>query len=349
MTDTSTTIRQAPATRVEQIATLLGGFWLTIGIFVDGYAHENIIDTATEDFLTPWHALFYSGFLATAAWMVVVALRRQRAPRFVDRFPPGYRLGAVGIGLFALGGIGDGIWHTIYGVETSIDALLSPTHLLLFVGLLLILSAPLRASWVGPDVDDGWRQLAIPVVSIALCAALVAFFFTYVWGLSANGWLGVTYEPDTGFGEGAVNFGMTASLVSTIVLVAPIVLLLRRWSLPFGTVAGIWTVVAALEKLAFEGDDVAIPAALVGGLAFDLLLRWPSGPRRWIVRAAAFTAPVVMWTTWMWLSRNTPGIAMPVEIWMGVIVFAGLAGLGLALIGFPPPDPERSPGKTGDH
>ena len=38
--------------------------WLIVGIFVDGWAHNN---DKPETFFTPWHALFYSGFLATAA------------------------------------------------------------------------------------------------------------------------------------------------------------------------------------------------------------------------------------------------------------------------------------------
>ena len=40
------------------------------------------------------------------------------------------------------GAIGDMFWHIIFGIEVSIDALLSPTHLLLLIGALLILSGP---------------------------------------------------------------------------------------------------------------------------------------------------------------------------------------------------------------
>jgi hypothetical protein len=36
--------------------------------------------------------------------------------------------GFFGLGIFAMGGVGHGIWHTDFGIETSIYALLSPTH-----------------------------------------------------------------------------------------------------------------------------------------------------------------------------------------------------------------------------
>ena len=51
------------ATAGEYALTLLASFWLTIGLFLDGYAHEHLLD-GDESFLTPWHLVFYSGFAA---------------------------------------------------------------------------------------------------------------------------------------------------------------------------------------------------------------------------------------------------------------------------------------------
>ena len=48
-------------------------------------------------------------------------------------------------------------WHTILGVETGLDALLSPTHLLLFIGMAAILTTPVRAAWLDPRPRRGWR------------------------------------------------------------------------------------------------------------------------------------------------------------------------------------------------
>ncbi len=58
---------------------------------------------------------------------------------------PGYGLSLLGVSIFALGGVSDMIWHMLFGIEVNVDALLSPTHLLLAVGMALIVSGPLRA------------------------------------------------------------------------------------------------------------------------------------------------------------------------------------------------------------
>lgn len=41
------------------------------GVFIDGFAHSNLRNTI-EDFFTPWHAILYSGFTATALSVLVV-------------------------------------------------------------------------------------------------------------------------------------------------------------------------------------------------------------------------------------------------------------------------------------
>ena len=75
--------------------------WLIVGIFVDGWAHNN---DKPESFFTPWHGLFYSGFTATALWL----LSRYRRHGSI---PVGYGLGFLGLALFAAGGVADMVWH----------------------------------------------------------------------------------------------------------------------------------------------------------------------------------------------------------------------------------------------
>ncbi|MHA0034585.1 hypothetical protein ACXXDK_06500 [Deinococcus sp. PESE-38] len=130
--------------------TLLLGTWLLVGMFVDGWAHNQFGETL-ETFFTPWHALFYSGFLAVAGWCLFLAAQGwQRGLRGLRAFPEGYHLAALGVPVFGLGGIGDLIWHTVFGIEVGIEALLSPTHLMLFMGGVLIVASPLNAVWRSP-------------------------------------------------------------------------------------------------------------------------------------------------------------------------------------------------------
>ena len=137
--------------RVDAVTMLLGT-WLLVGLVVDGWAHNNL--QALESFFTPWHALFYSGFVATAA------RARQPERSGLAAFPAGYGLAVVGVVIFAVGGAGDMTWHTIFGIEQDVEALFSPTHLLLFAGMALILSTPLRAAWsdLAEPAAPGYRR-----------------------------------------------------------------------------------------------------------------------------------------------------------------------------------------------
>jgi len=134
--------------RVDAVTMLLGT-WLLVGLVVDGWAHNNL--QALETFFTPWHAVFYSGFVATAGWVLATATRaRQPEPSGLAAFPAGYGLAVVGVVIFAVGGAGDLAWHSIIGIEQDVEALFSPTHLLLFAGMALILSTPLRGGLERP-------------------------------------------------------------------------------------------------------------------------------------------------------------------------------------------------------
>ncbi|MFB9993024.1 hypothetical protein ACFFLM_13705 [Deinococcus oregonensis] len=171
------------ATPSQNLVTVGLGWWLMVGIFIDGWAHNNLGESL-ETFFTPWHALFYSGFAAVAGWTLWLTWQGMKSGRRgVAAFPDGYWPAALGVPVFALGGVGDLLWHTIFGIEVGIEALLSPTHLLLFTGSVLILSAPLNASWRMPTP----RRAPAGVVWPALMATTAILCFTsfmqmYLWG-----------------------------------------------------------------------------------------------------------------------------------------------------------------------
>ncbi|MGH2358015.1 MAG: hypothetical protein ACRDGJ_08370, partial [Candidatus Limnocylindria bacterium] len=136
----------------EDLVTAALAAWLVVGLFVDGWAHNT--RPLLETFFTPWHAVFYSGFAALATW-VGWSVSRRRRPGLSWRaaVPPGYGLAVVGLGLFLASGVGDMAWHLVFGIEQDIDALLSQTHLGLFLGALLAVTAPLRSAWADPASD----------------------------------------------------------------------------------------------------------------------------------------------------------------------------------------------------
>jgi hypothetical protein len=321
--------------RRDDLITALFGVWITLGGYIDGFAHRNL-DTP-ETFFTPWHGILYSGYLATAAWVLWLVARRSEGGRW--SIPDGYATSVAGIGLFALGGVGDMLWHVFFGIEVAIDALLSPTHLLLLVGALLILSGPIRSAWR----DRSYQPVRLssfwpPLLALTMVAAEIGFFFQYMDGFSARV-MQASYLPGGEEGSLEAVYGIASILVTTVVLMGVLMLALRRWRLPFGSGLVLFGLTGVLMEL-LEGyefpEDLIAP--LAGGLALDLLIRWlqPGPDRTTALRWVGFGVPVVMWGARFAVFAAIYGIGWPTSMWTGIVVMAGLAGLGLSLLTFPP-------------
>src|SRR3954453_6137426 len=116
-----------PKTRTsyrDDLTTVGLGVWFVIGLLLDAWAHNNVPNL--ETFFTPWHAVFYSGFVATAGWIAwTVRGAWQADRRGVAAMPIGYAASAVAIAGFAVSGVGDAIWHTTFGIEQNINILFS--------------------------------------------------------------------------------------------------------------------------------------------------------------------------------------------------------------------------------
>lgn len=323
------------------LATMLFGSWLMIGIFLDGYAHTTRLDEL-ESFFTPWHAVFYSGFLATTAWVGWIVYRNVRhGLRWRDAIPIGYGPTVFGLGLFGLGGVGDGIWHSIFGIEAGIEALLSPTHFMLFVGGLLGLSTVIRTSRArNPGSDLAAADRAPLILSLLLVTAALAFFAVYMW-IPAQIWaMGIPYEE----AQGAVGFVVAGALVATGVMLSPVLIVLRWWVLPPGVFMVVWPIVSAAIAVAFTMDlATSLAFGLVGGLAGELMRAAlsPSPLRRGASLIVSSLPVVAAWIACLVAFEITDEIVWPPEIWSGLVVLSGLSALGLAWIALP--DRESAP------
>ncbi len=285
------------------------------------------------------------------AWMVY--RRRASSASLVDAIPTGYGLAVVGLGVFAVGGIGDGIWHTVFGIETSIDALLSPTHLVMLTGILMSVTAPIRAYWRVTDVDIAGRLGSfLPVaISTALVATAAAFFFMYANGL-ANWPITRPYTPYTD--DLLAAHGVLSTLVTTIILLGPVFVLLRRWVTPFGTFTLLFAIVgAAMAALdAFELWWQVI-APVVAGLVTDAIVARSAttaddsaddhaagrADRRWTIRVIALVVPLVLWSVSTLVIHLAWSVRWPPELWIGQIVLAMMVAYGMALLTAPEPAP----------
>jgi hypothetical protein len=328
------------ATWGDDLAAVLLGTWVVGGLFLDGWAHIN--QPGLETFFSPWHGVFYSGFMVSTVVLARLVARYQRGRFDPGRVPAGYGLGLVGIALFVAGGIADGTWHTLFGVETGVAALLSPSHLLLLCGGLLMVTSPVRSAWSAPDLPARCPLPALlPALwATALTTAVVLFFFQY---LSAF----VTMAPamaeaDRPAGLLTTIVGVASVLVTNLIVLAPLLLLARRWRLPFGAatlIVGCGPLgITALREFSLGW---LVPAMLAAGLATDVIFaRLRPGPDRpWAYRAVGAVAPLVLWGTWLAAYAVAYRIAWPPELWAGVLGMAALSGLGLSLLVQPPPIP----------
>jgi hypothetical protein len=340
----------APAvTPAENAVTVVVSTWLMVGLFIDGWAHNT--RSSLETFFTPWHAVFYSGFTACAAWTAVLIARRlDGRPLSRARIPAGYGLAVVGIGVFAVGGAGDMTWHLLLGIETDVDALFSPTHLLLFCGIMLILTAPIRAIR-----RAGWPAARRPIdaaqVTLTLATALVLFFVQYLSmfnetpeGLSrAKGRIFLTGETTSSaliedYLEVHLLYGIVTLLVSALVVTAPLVWLARERGLRPGAVTFHITVLAVFLNATGGFEDAAlILAGLLAAVAGEVAVAWlrPAPGRVAARHAFATLLPVMLLASHAAVVATTEGIGWEAEFWTGTIVLAGLGGLALSLLGEP--------------
>jgi hypothetical protein len=325
----------------DDLAAALLGTWVVGGLFLDGWAHVN--QPGLETFFSPWHGVFYAGFLVSTVVLARLIARFQRGGRLDPTLiPAGYGLGLVGVALFVTGGVADGVWHTLFGVEVSVAALLSPSHLVLLSGGLLMVTSPVRSAWSSPDLPARAPALALlPALwATALTTAVVLFFFQY---LSAY----VTRAPSTPAADDPAGLlttivGVASVLATNLIVLAPVLLLTRRWRLPFGAVALLAGAGAVgLTSLREFILGWLVPAMVAGGLATDLLLaRLRPGPDRpGAFRAVAVLAPLLLWGAWMATYALAYGIAWPPELWAGVLGMACLGGLGLSVLVLPPAAP----------
>ncbi|MEN3267719.1 hypothetical protein [Pseudonocardia sp.] len=331
--------RPRASLRTNVITTVLS-VWFTLGLFLDAYAHANF--PQLETFFTPWHAVFYSGFAATAGWVLwTVWAHVQQGRRGIAAVPAGYGMTMVALPVFAVSGGVDLVWHEVIGIETTTDIFFSPSHLGLIGSMIVILTSPLRAAWADPQLPPrpSLRALLPAVLTLSFAASLVLLFLTYSNALLSSS-RGIVEMFSTAGGGGAGSLAGRI-VVTNIVLLAPLLLIARRWHLPAGT-ATIGYAIAALISATLNGfERLAVPLAIVAaGILVDLLARWlrPRADRRAAYWGFGAAAAVVTWAVYLGVASAAEG-ALPaiVEFWTGMPIIAGLLGWSLAALMLPNP------------
>ena len=326
--------------RGGETALILFGLWMIVGLFLDGWAHS---ERKPDSFFTPWHAVIYTGF-AGAAGSALLQLRAQHRPgaSWRSAVPAGYGVSLIGLAVFALGAGGDLVWHEVFGVEVDLAALLSPSHLLLMAGGLLALTGPFRTAWREAS-DAPSLSSFLPALGSLTLATGLAVFFTFYLSPFARTVVPRLAPAETdihdfsaastaGFVQLREMWAVSGILLTTVLVMVPVLLVVARWRPPAGSLLAFFGAVAIFEGTASEFARWPLMLAVIcAGLVAELLVR-----RGASIRVLSGVLPAALWLGYFVIVAVAYDLAWSAELWTGSVVLAVLTGLGLGLLVAPP-------------
>lgn len=328
---TSNHPRQATSWIQDAITAALSA-WLVAGVIVNVSVHAS----TGSDSSGGWQFLFYTAFVALAAWLGFLVWKEISTGRSgLAALPIGYGAAVAGVPLFLISGLASVIWHGSFGVEISPDILMSPVQLAVALTVILMASAPWLAAMARLDAASSPKPVEfLPGVlsfSAALAVVTLLFSFGIAFVYDAPTATALLQTDATGaFAEGAL--ALVAAIVLTTVLVVSLLLFVgRRWHTPPGTFTVLFLGPALMIGAVggFENKGTALLFFASGVLADALA--WFVRPHLSRRRDLMIFAAGWAFATWLGLfvvGRIQGGEWAAPEIWSGApVVTAFVAAL----------------------
>lgn len=254
----------------ELFALILFNLVTTIGLAGDIARHLQRPEELNNgnDFLSGWHLILYGGVAGVGLWLGVGAIRR--GPAFI-RSGSFTTLGFLS--LSAGGGL-DAAWHGKFGTEKAVEALVSPPHLVVFAGLLFLLTGPIVILWARQPVRLGWVQSVAVMVSSVSAVLVTSLFTGFLSPFSGGMSLQPGYQEPL-VGESLSDYdqvrGLGIVVWTIVVLVVGFVVPLCRFRLRPGLIAiGFALLVVPAHILSGEEVRPLIIGFLVAGVVVEL-------------------------------------------------------------------------------
>jgi hypothetical protein len=231
-------------------------------------------------------------------------------------------------------------WHLTFGIEKDLEALLSPAHLVLAVGGVLILGGPMRAAWRRAEPPKGLIDAMPLILSMTFAVSLVSFMSQFAHPVRH---LATGFPPaDGGFADLQQGRAVAGFIIQTALLAGLALLAVRRWgtALPFGTFAIVFGL--NMYGMALMTDEYRLVwAALLAGLLADAKVRMlrPSLANVRGLRLFAAEVPATYALLALVALIVTDRVWWSVHMWTGTVVLAGVGGLFLSYLVAPPPSP----------
>lgn len=315
--------------------------WVGFGLAIDSRKHNTEADLDT--FFTPAHGLLYAGWFACAMYLLYIARKRMHGGvTGLAAIPQGLRGATAGALLFGVSGLGDMGWHVKWGVEENTAILFSPTHLGLMASFLLLAFGPFRALWM-----ERQEVTLVDMLPAAFSLGVVGTIFSVFLGYNSpitplvDGGIFTTAAPVPipDLAQVFVLYSVSGCLIFTAALIGPLLILLRRWDMPFGTATVAFSITALCVLISVDFGMKTNLAALAGaGVIIDVLWqvlrRFPE--RRVAYRVFGFLSPLALWGTYLVFTIQGNSIIWEREFWTGTLLWTALIGLGLSAVLLPP-------------
>lgn len=316
----------------------LATLWISCGFFLDAWAHGHV---PVETFFTPYHGVFYSGMLVLVIVLAAYGARGQ--------IPQSYRYPLLGVPIFLAAGLADLAWHKFFGIEEGVDALLSPTHQGLGLGVFFISAGPIlsalrnRASLV--TLAD---QLPL-IFSLATWIELIHFGTAYAFDPAAGSTNAppaiAPFTPDylTAIAAGYYKTGMGVLVVlfqSTVVagfaLFAGTRFPLRPGALTLVYLLGNFAAAAAFTNDTPLLVTVLAMSAAAGAVGDVLVAQLRPSPERIVAyRIFGAAVPAAYFITYFAVTAAFDRVWWDWNVTLGAIIWSGVIGFGLTLLSQP--------------
>ena len=326
------------STLFDWLFVFFSGWW-TAGVFLDGWAHTHL-DSALETIFTPWHAVFYSGVLAVAFLLSIqLFINHSKGYAWKKSLPREYMFTLWGMALVFVGGPGDLIWHALFGIEVGIEALLSPTHILLAVGGAMVVSGPLHAIWYRDRKIQTIHKIPV-ILSFTYLLMTLGFMLQFLHPFNFP-WMSQTFLNENpinnNYGGG---LGVANAIVFTGIFMGLALASIRHWIFPFGSFATILTLNAIAITVMHGKYHVFILTAFVAGILIDILYQkvCSLSLKERHIRIFGMLAPMILFTIYVGTILLTDITPWSIHMWAGMIVISGITGYLMTYLVVPPGD-----------
>jgi NADH:ubiquinone oxidoreductase subunit 6 (subunit J) len=140
-----------------------------------------------DPFVSLWAIPMYVGFVLVVV-VLIATFMGNRAAGYSgwSALPQGYPLALLGSVLFLSGLLAGLFGQPIFGAPVDLEIFTSPILLLIYLGALLIVSAPVRAAWVLETSHEApsWRSLGPALLSAGLALSTLTFMTQFAHPLT---------------------------------------------------------------------------------------------------------------------------------------------------------------------